>query len=713
MPVPCYSHASLTSAYHLIQSGTYALLAINLFGTILPYVQGKGGAVSPTQKTEIVGLVELARGKGMKIAYIAKTDLLIEDVQTMAACAAPTLCTPDFMITSKVGEGESDPGVFARLLDSSGLSPDSILYFATDHFSDRQAAMLNKVPLVYFNSNEDDALLSLGKDLPDDVLALRVLCDEAMDSHAQNNRFDRAVLLALFCRPTVATRVFVYRLFLLRLRERGLWAYITGMQEKLWRLGDRDHTTFCALMGRYITQPPTARTWAFLDEALFEAEKTCDPAYAIKILCLAHELVYISYNAGIPYFPFQGTRLLSVVGRLVEPLRPQLLPLKPRAGRTIKLCYVLAGEVGELYSPICDSVLALAESHNPACFQIAIASCHPRSVVMSSVRIGSRLAKLEAHGVQLIFNAENDVQPDPVSAILDQASRIAAQNFDAVLFAILTNMPVILAMLRPARLLVGIGFGDIDIYSSPVVDFCAQWIDYPVMDGLCTTYRLPDSMPSDRFHAPLTSVKKEDLGVPEGGVLILSSGRSIKYKAHNYWRVVSQILSQRPDAHLAAIGPTYNDLREWVDAHLSPDLLSRVHFLGWRSDHLEVLASADIILDTIPMGGGFNLSEGMNLGLPTVLCHNRAEDFLTPYGNEKLLPIGEILTDPALSFDWDDESGIVHAVLRLIDDPVWRGSLGQQMKDLAARRMDMKPTVACLEAHILDHLDALESAARP
>ncbi len=214
-------------------------------------------------------------------------------------------------------------------------------------------------------------------------------------------------------------------------------------------------------------------------------------------------------------------------------------------------------------------------------------------------------------------------------AILRLAQEIAQEGFDALLFSSPTNARLALAALKPAPILGSFGFGWPELYSSPFLDFTAQWTNYPSLDCLCSSFRVPDSMPKDRFHIPLKPLPRSTIPVPENAVIVLSSGRTIKYYEPFYWRIVTTVLRQRPKTHFVFVGPTYDNMRDWLRPHVDDALLPNLHFLGYRRDHTEVLACADIILDTIPAGGGFNLTEAMNLGFQQCFAETKWRIFLS------------------------------------------------------------------------------------
>ncbi|MDP9127551.1 MAG: hypothetical protein M3N08_04735 [Pseudomonadota bacterium] len=538
---------------------------------------------------------------------------------------------------------------------------------------------------------------------PANPLQLKNLVDTAFDQYALTQSFDRVTWLHLLTQPSLEDRHAVFSQLTQRFAARGESKLAHGLRIKLWRLGLRNYENFKALWPSVEKRVPDVATWQFLKEALVAAMSADDKDYVLDIAGWSHAMSYNGYYSRGPYTPFQDSLLIGAVTQALSSLKPVLARPEPAATRTLRLCYAISSELGEDYSPIMDLAFALPETHDPAKVDVSLVFVHSEAEVLASTRARGRLELLKAKGYKSFFWPPS-MNTGPAAQLKRLADDLAAQRFDAILFPTLTNRLFTLAAMRPAHLMVGLGFGDIDIYSSPLLDFTAHMCDFPRTESLCPGYRLPDFMPPGRFRTPAAPLTKKGLGIPEEAILIMSSGRPIKFYSEAYWRSVTAILTQRPGVHLAVIGPTYTEIKDWLLPHLAGALLPRVHFLGWRRDHAEVLSAGDIGLDTFPMCGGFNLTEIMHLGVPTVLCHNVTEEFLGPYSNEIFMPIGELVDIEELNLPWKATEAIIATVLRLVDDPELRRTLGQASKVAALRRGDAKPATLMLEDMVRHHL---------
>ncbi len=538
---------------------------------------------------------------------------------------------------------------------------------------------------------------------PPEQERLRLLCDQAIEKSAISGSLDNKVWMALFLQPTVSQRLFLNHYLAARIRELGRNDLFQSLYRQLWSLGQRDFKTFRITWPLFRKERPDLSTWQFLKEAACAAEEKKDIDYLITVQNESHGMTYRGYYAQDEAVPFQDSAITRGLKAVLSPLRPVLRPIAPLEKRPLRLCLVMGGEAAKRYSPVSDTLFNTAKAFNRDRTELSFASVQFKPIARATPDTNAWLEELAPVTKKLFFRQ----QGLPLGqAILRLAQEIAQEGFDALLFSSPTNARLALAALRPAPVLGSFGFGWPELYTSPFLDFTAQWTDYPSLGCLCSSFRVPDSMPEGRFHLPANPLSRSAISIPEDAVIVLSSGRPIKYHEPFYWRIVTTILKQRPKTHFVFVGPTYDGMRDWLKSHVNDALLPNLHFLGYRRDHAEVLACADIILDTIPVGGGFNLTEAMNLGLPTVLCRNKAEDLFAPYDNRFMLPTGEILMEPSLNFARDDFEGICGAVIRLIDQPKERKRLSKAMRETAALRKNARKSADAIEALVRKHLAA-------
>lgn len=122
------------------------------------------------------------------------------------------------------------------------------------------------------------------------------------------------------------------------------------------------------------------------------------------------------------------------------------------------------------------------------------------------------------------------------------------------------------------------------------------------------------------FTAPRTIARRHavraELGLPEQAVVAVWVGRLMAQKAPlDAVRAAEYACAQNPDLHVLLVGD--GELR--ADVHAAAEGLDRVHLLGHREDVADLLAAADLFLQSSLWEGlGRALTEACLAGLPTV-----------------------------------------------------------------------------------------------
>ncbi|SET90469.1 Glycosyltransferase involved in cell wall bisynthesis [Lacrimispora sphenoides] len=132
--------------------------------------------------------------------------------------------------------------------------------------------------------------------------------------------------------------------------------------------------------------------------------------------------------------------------------------------------------------------------------------------------------------------------------------------------------------------------------------------------------------------------KREELGIPEGKVILLSSGELIKRKNHEaiIW-AIAQLKNSTMDFHYVICG---HGVLEKHLHQLAKELqvLELVSFLGYREDMSEILQIADVFLfPSIQEGLPMAMLEAMAYGLPVICSDIRgSRDLMGKYAEHAL-----------------------------------------------------------------------------
>jgi glycosyltransferase involved in cell wall biosynthesis len=174
------------------------------------------------------------------------------------------------------------------------------------------------------------------------------------------------------------------------------------------------------------------------------------------------------------------------------------------------------------------------------------------------------------------------------------------------------------------------------------------------------------SMPLEKTHR--TEVRQE-MGLEREGLLILSVGRLVFQKGHEYLvQAMPQILAHYPGTKVVILGE--GGLRPALEAQIANlNLGDRVTLLGNRNDIGRFLASADVfVLPSRWEGLPVALLEAMEAGLPAVATRVEGVD--------------EVLEDrqQGLLVPPENANALSHALLQLMADGALRKKMGEAAK---------------------------------
>lgn len=126
--------------------------------------------------------------------------------------------------------------------------------------------------------------------------------------------------------------------------------------------------------------------------------------------------------------------------------------------------------------------------------------------------------------------------------------------------------------------------------------------------------------------------KRLDLGLKETDIMVISAGDLIRRKNYETSiKAIARANDKRIHYFICGQGPLLEELKRLA---VEQNVEKQVHFLGYRTDIKELLASSDIFLfSTLQEGLPRSLSEAMACGLPCVVSEIR--------GNIELVHDGE------------------------------------------------------------------------
>lgn len=129
----------------------------------------------------------------------------------------------------------------------------------------------------------------------------------------------------------------------------------------------------------------------------------------------------------------------------------------------------------------------------------------------------------------------------------------------------------------------------------------------------------------------IKSKKREEIGIPEDSVLLISVGDLNRNKNNS---VIIKAIKEIKNIHYIICGE--GPLREELEKE-AKEISDRVHFMGYRTDIKDLLSISDIyVMPSLREGLSRSLMEAMAIGLPCLVSSIR--------GNEDLIPENQVNT---------------------------------------------------------------------
>lgn len=411
--------------------------------------------------------------------------------------------------------------------------------------------------------------------------------------------------------------------------------------------------------------------WPILVKAALRAEREGDADLAVRALMAQHTAIYEAYLVREARPAFQDDVVAAVAGRLTRALPPP-----PRSAATprrpMRIGYLVAGHADADYSSLPDIVVDLALNHDraevePIVLMLRSSTIRPENSPWQA----ERAARLAAGGISTLYPTLPDGVP-PLEAAREVAAEIARSDLDVLVTTCVTGWHFLICAARPAPFVAGLGLGEIEMFTSPLLDLALHFTRKPGMDGLCPSVEVPVFMPAPRFRTPERTVSRSEIGVPEDAVVLFASGRAVKFTNPAFWRVIARVVEARENLWCVLVGIDEDLISSRLE--IREDARRRVRGLGWRNDVLGILSSVSIVIDTVPHGGAYSIFEAMARGVPPVGFH---DDYLVRYREETWCPAFDALDMPENVFAQGDEAGVAARILALADDPELRAREGE------------------------------------
>ncbi len=516
-----------------------------------------------------------------------------------------------------------------------------------------------------------------------------------VDAVHRRDEIDRSELIAALSTGSTAERAWGFHALGDAFLDAGMGPRGAMQLWRAWQLGRRRPAMWHPIQRWLSETGQTESLRSLYRNGAIAADRADDPDWMCDVLAGYETFVFSNYEQ-TRSLPFQDDIIIDAAARLLA--RHALTPTRMRPDHgPIRIGYLLTGEAETRYCSLAEIALELVLAHAPHMVDACAISLYPREQILTNnPPFAEWLGHLDAAGRAIHhFDASRASAnfADTKALALD----IAGLDLDVLVFAGQTGLRLLLTGLRPAPMMLGLGLGEIQLYTSKLLDLTAHINIKPAMDGLSPSVVLPSFMPRGRFHHPEQPVDSQTLGIPAEAVLLMSSARAVKFREAEYWQVMDRVLQARPNTWLALVGLDAAEFDGIAQAyHVSAAACGRIRCLGWRSDHQAVLGAADIFVDTFPNGGGYSVFEALNLGIATLALE---DDYLLPFEERSWAVAAEIVGgDIAVPFHME---AVTARLLALIDDPALRGKLATDGPRLADAVRSAVPCARALERCLL------------
>lgn len=514
----------------------------------------------------------------------------------------------------------------------------------------------------------------------------QLLLDRIAGRIRNHRPYDPADLHHLMLLPAPSQRGQVFAVLGRAFRVAGQHDRAVDLLLRGWSLGQGADLGYLA--DRLQAEGRFEELWPVLTRAAVQADAAGDAGLATAALMAQHAAIYAAYVAMAPRVSFQDDVVARTAARLLRPA--PATPAIVGGGRPMRVGYLLAGHADANYSSLPDIVIDLAVHHDrrevdPCVLALESATIRPQETPWQA----DRAARLAEAGVALHPVPLPSAAPH-LEAARAAAGRIAGLGLDALVTTTVTGWHFLICALRPTPWIAGLGLGEIDMFTSPLLDLALHFTRKPTMDGLCPSVEVPPFMPMVRFRKSERPLTPADLGVPADALVLFASGRAMKFASGTFWRIVATALAARPRLWCVVAGIDDNGVAPWLPA-IGPEVRRRIRCLGWRNDILDIYPAVNMVVDTTPNGGGYSVIEAMATGIPAV---GFRDDYLSRFREDQWCPAFEQLDLPDCVFDQNDVSGAVARILALTDDGRLRASEGERarMQAQALRRPERTAT---------------------
>lgn len=349
--------------------------------------------------------------------------------------------------------------------------------------------------------------------------------------------------------------------------------------------------------------------------------------------------------------------------------------LKLNVDEKIRIGY-LVKDITTLNSVLVKINLIFARFHDQSIFEINWYVPETEADVLASPQGEEMLIKLQDTGCKIFFAEENE-------SYEDQLVSVAQKIFDNKTQLLITSAALsyfnhyFITSMKPAPVMIGLLQGPPQQFIPPILDWAIAWTYHPLIDSPVNTSYVQLEMPLIEIDTEKL-LSKKDFDLDADIIVLMSGGRHVKFQDKAYWERIVNILKKYNNVVYKVVGPQKEQI-PFFDELADDQVLSRIEFLGWQEDYLEIANIADIILDTYPSGGGVYLLDVMRLAKPVITFVN---DYFKEFSQVEWSPISEFANIPSLTIKRGNYSEFENKISYLVENKEIRERAGLLYKKL-------------------------------
>ena len=351
---------------------------------------------------------------------------------------------------------------------------------------------------------------------------------------------------------------------------------------------------------------------------------------------------------------------------------------RPERGEKLRIAYLMQG-LTQVNSVLVKIDEVFAQFHDKSRFEIAYFTAEAESAVAVSADAQTAIQNIRRSGCQMF------VAPDS-GTLYDQLLSVGGQIHDfapdvlVTTGALATFKNYFVTTLKSAPVTISFNQGHSSQFSWHTFDHSISWFRALLLDcpANCSYVPLEFELP---VREEIKPASKSELDIPASGTIMVSGGRWHKFQDPAYWKAISELLNENADLYWIVIGFD-EDKVPLLAEMLTLEGRAKIRFLGWRHDYLRLLAAADLMVDSYPLGGGVFPIEAMALGLPVLSFEH---DYISLFSNDQGSGGAEIVGLSEALIKRGDFEQLKKRVSQIAADKDYRSKLGEQCYERAHR----------------------------